>query len=55
MDGRFLADCFAEPAEPRRHGSSYRNAPVDPARASVYKEGEEAEITERLRALGYIE
>jgi predicted AlkP superfamily phosphohydrolase/phosphomutase len=53
MDGRPLIELFDTPAPPKRQGTSYRFS--DTAGASVYSESEEAEITERLRALGYIE
>lgn len=56
MDGRALVEIFSGQVEPRRVGSSYRDG--DNAAAStesVYNAGEEAELRERLRALGYIE
>jgi predicted AlkP superfamily phosphohydrolase/phosphomutase len=56
MDGRPLAESFAEEIETRRQGSSYRGSQKnDSSIESVYNAGEEAELRERLRALGYIE
>ncbi len=56
MDGRALVEVFSEPAEPQRAGSSYKDAGrAATAAGSVYNAGEEAELRERLRALGYIE
>jgi predicted AlkP superfamily phosphohydrolase/phosphomutase len=56
MDGRALAELFSDPVEIRAQGSSYRAAQkAGPAPDSVYNAGEEAELRERLRALGYIE
>jgi predicted AlkP superfamily phosphohydrolase/phosphomutase len=56
MDGRALVELFSEQIEPRRAGSSYKDAgQAAAAGGSVYKAGEEAELRERLRALGYIE
>jgi hypothetical protein len=56
MDGRLLAELYAEGCVPVYKGSSYReprkdNSSHDP----VYSEKEEADLKERLRALGYIE
>ena len=53
MDGRSLTEVFTDKAEPARTGSSYRDATETPV--AVYAAGEEAELRERLRALGYIE
>ncbi|HEU4390565.1 MAG TPA: alkaline phosphatase family protein [Blastocatellia bacterium] len=53
MDGRVLTQIFPETVGERRAGSSYRSE--DPAEKSAYSESEEAEVTDRLRALGYIE
>jgi predicted AlkP superfamily phosphohydrolase/phosphomutase len=56
MDGRALTEVFSDPAEAQRFGSSYRDAQnAGVSRDSVYNTGEEAELRERLRALGYIE
>jgi predicted AlkP superfamily phosphohydrolase/phosphomutase len=56
MDGRAIAEVFAETIEPARVGSSYRDGAGSADLAEpVYKAGEEAELRERLRALGYIE
>jgi cell division ATPase FtsA len=57
MDGRALMEVFSESAEPQRQGSSYKNTAVTIGASvqSVYNAGEEAEIRERLKALGYIE
>lgn len=56
MDGRAMEEVFAEPMEIKRQGSSYR-AQSDTAQTgeSVYRADEEAELRERMRALGYIE
>ena len=54
MDGRALVELFDGGAEPPRTGSSYKDA-AQAAGRSVYNAGEEAELRERLRALGYIE
>ena len=56
MDGRALVELFSETVEPARTGSSYKEAgQATAANGSVYNPGEEAELRERLRALGYIE
>jgi predicted AlkP superfamily phosphohydrolase/phosphomutase len=56
MDGRALVEVFSEATEPPRIGSSYKDArQATAAGGSVYNAGEEAELRERLRALGYIE
>ncbi len=57
MDGRGLMEVFSDSAEPQRQGSSYKNEAVTSGASvqSVYNVGEEAEIRERLKALGYIE
>ncbi|HTG17371.1 MAG TPA: alkaline phosphatase family protein, partial [Blastocatellia bacterium] len=56
LDGRALMEVFSDEPERPRLGSSYR----DPDRAisaqpPVYSASEEAELRERMRALGYIE
>ena len=56
MDGRSLAEVFTDPARVARRGSSYRRpAGTEETSERVYNAGEEAELRERLRALGYIE
>ena len=56
MDGSPLEEIFTEPALRSRQGSSYRSEEKAAASGgSVYTSGEEAELRERLRALGYIE
>ena len=56
MDSRAPLEIFSEMIEPVKQGSSYRAAPEGAgASGSVYSENEEAELRERLRALGYIE
>lgn len=56
MDGRALVEVFSESIEPSRLGSSYRDADkAARSTAPVYNVNEEAELRERLRALGYIE
>lgn len=56
MDGRALIELFPEVTRPSREGSSYKDAAqAVAANRSVYNAGEEAELRERLRALGYIE
>ncbi|HJQ26233.1 MAG TPA: alkaline phosphatase family protein [Blastocatellia bacterium] len=56
MDGRVLVEVFTDATEPQRAGSSYKDAAhAAAANRSVYNAGEEAELRERLRALGYIE
>jgi predicted AlkP superfamily phosphohydrolase/phosphomutase len=56
MDGRALCELFSEPAQTPARGSSYRAAGMgDAPPDSVYNAGEEADLRERLRALGYIE
>jgi len=56
MDGRPLAEVFMDSAEVTRQGSSYReSAGMEETSETVYNAGEEAELRERLRALGYIE
>lgn len=52
MDGRVLMEVFTSVEEPLRQGSSYRQASTDAK--PVYNPAEEAELRERLRALGYI-
>jgi predicted AlkP superfamily phosphohydrolase/phosphomutase len=56
MDGRPIPEVFTKDSIPSRQGSSYRSSEREaPSPASVYNTGEEAELRERLRALGYIE
>ncbi|MCI0490944.1 MAG: alkaline phosphatase family protein [Blastocatellia bacterium] len=56
MDGRAIEEIFDPPVAPSRRGSSYRDADEDDSsKKPVYNESEEAELRERLRALGYIE
>jgi hypothetical protein len=56
MDGRPLAEIFIDEIEIARRGSSYRQRAKDSDSIEpVYNAGEEAELRERLRALGYIE
>jgi predicted AlkP superfamily phosphohydrolase/phosphomutase len=54
MDGRALTEVFTDQFELSRAGSSYRSD-EKASRQSVYNTGEERELRERLRALGYIE
>jgi predicted AlkP superfamily phosphohydrolase/phosphomutase len=54
-DGRVLDEVFAEPMRPARQGSSYRQNQSQGTQESVYRADEEAELRERMRALGYIE
>lgn len=56
MDGRALKEVFNDPTQPEAHGSSYKNTTVtsDTSVKSVYNAGEEADLRERLKALGYI-
>ena len=55
MDGRALLEIFNEIAEPLRQGSSYKEAARGVSvTSSVYNSAEEAELRDRLRALGYI-
>lgn len=56
MDGRALTELFSDSTEAARRGTSYRAArKIELSHDSVYDAGEEAELRERLRALGYIE
>ena len=56
MDGSALVEVFSDLTEAPKCGSSYRDAQnAEGLRDSVYNAGEEAELRERLRALGYIE
>lgn len=55
MDGRALMEIFKDVNEPSRDGSSYRRASTNGVAQSVYNASEEAELRDRLRALGYIE
>jgi predicted AlkP superfamily phosphohydrolase/phosphomutase len=56
MDGRPLPEAFTDFNERPSQGSSYRSSELDGGSSRpVYNEGEEAELKERLRALGYIE
>ncbi|HJQ67998.1 MAG TPA: alkaline phosphatase family protein [Blastocatellia bacterium] len=56
MDSRAPLEVFSDAIEPVKRGSSYRVAHQSAgAGGPVYSESEEAELRERLRALGYIE
>ncbi|HSO76372.1 MAG TPA: hypothetical protein VLU47_16180 [Blastocatellia bacterium] len=56
MDGRALIEVFNDVSELSRAGSSYRDpGKAMPEEGSVYNASEEAELRERMRALGYIE
>jgi predicted AlkP superfamily phosphohydrolase/phosphomutase len=56
MDGRALEEVFANPLAINRQSTSYRSSnKIQPTNQSVYKADEEAELRERMRALGYIE
>jgi predicted AlkP superfamily phosphohydrolase/phosphomutase len=55
MDGRALMEVFVDASEPMRRGSSYKQATDESLGRSVYNPTEEADLRERLRALGYIE
>jgi len=55
MDGRALMEIFKEVNEPSREGSSYKQTSTKDIAQSVYNAGEEAELRDRLRALGYLE
>jgi predicted AlkP superfamily phosphohydrolase/phosphomutase len=56
MDGRVLEEVFAEPQSINRQGTSYRSPNNAGAlNQSIYRADEEAELRERMRALGYIE
>jgi predicted AlkP superfamily phosphohydrolase/phosphomutase len=56
MDGRVISEVFSEALNPECRGSSYRMREADANTSPpVYTSGEEAELRERLRALGYIE
>ena len=54
-DGRALDEVFIEPLKLTRQGSSYRQSDSGAAQEPVYGADEEAELRERMRALGYIE
>jgi predicted AlkP superfamily phosphohydrolase/phosphomutase len=54
-DGRVIEEVFAEAVSLTRQGSSYRQADPQTLNESVYRADEEAELRERMRALGYIE
>lgn len=55
MDGRALLEVLNAVEEPLRQGSSYKQSPTDAGSSQpVYNAAEEAELRERLRALGYI-
>lgn len=56
MDGRVLTEVFSDPSESIRSGSSYKDTSQtsEGGTQSVYNAGEEAELRERLKALGYI-
>jgi predicted AlkP superfamily phosphohydrolase/phosphomutase len=55
MDGRCLEELFAESISPTRLGTSYRQSGANQKPESIYQPGEEEQIRERMRALGYIE
>jgi predicted AlkP superfamily phosphohydrolase/phosphomutase len=56
MDGRALLEVFSDVSELARAASSYRESDkATPEEGSVYNASEEAELRERMRALGYIE
>ncbi|MEK6408669.1 MAG: alkaline phosphatase family protein [Acidobacteriota bacterium] len=58
MDGRVLTEVFDETMESPRRGTSYKQPAATTSEASVqsvYNAREEAELRERLKALGYIE
>jgi len=57
MDGRALSEVFGDSTEWRRHGSSYKKDSVASGASveSVYNASEEAQLRERLKALGYTE
>jgi predicted AlkP superfamily phosphohydrolase/phosphomutase len=54
-DGRVIDEVFAEPVKLTRQGSSYRQSDSGATQEPVYRADEEAELRERMRALGYIE
>jgi predicted AlkP superfamily phosphohydrolase/phosphomutase len=54
-DGRVIEEVFNESINITRQGSSYRQDNPQPSEESVYRADEEAELRERMRALGYIE
>lgn len=56
MDGRVLTEAFSELTDTERVSSSYKNTSETSEESiqSVYNAGEEAELRERLKALGYI-
>jgi predicted AlkP superfamily phosphohydrolase/phosphomutase len=55
MDGRALMEIFNAAEQPLRLGSSYNQSSTDANPTQpVYNAAEEAELRERLRALGYI-
>jgi predicted AlkP superfamily phosphohydrolase/phosphomutase len=56
MDGRVLMEVFNDVGKALRQGSSYKQAPPSDASVQpVYTASQEAELRERLKALGYIE
>jgi predicted AlkP superfamily phosphohydrolase/phosphomutase len=57
MDGCVLREVLKDLTESEQKGSSYKNptATTEVPNQSVYSAGEEAELRERMRALGYIE
>lgn len=56
MDGRALIELFSGLPHIERRGSSYKQAPTEVTSSqAVYNAAEEAELREKLRALGYIE
>ncbi|MBI3654387.1 MAG: alkaline phosphatase family protein [Acidobacteria bacterium] len=54
-DGRVLDEVFTDDIHIVREGSSYRSTDSQTINESVYQADEEAELRERMRALGYIE
>lgn len=54
-DGRVIDEVFAEPVKLTRQGSSYRQGDSQNSDQPAYQAGEEAELRERMRALGYID
>jgi predicted AlkP superfamily phosphohydrolase/phosphomutase len=57
MDGRALMEVFSDVVERERQGSSYKKGVATPEESiePVYSASQEAELRERLKALGYIE
>ena len=54
MDGRALMELFTDCPEPSRKTSSYKQSSYQSSKNAVYNAEEEANLRERLRALGYI-